>query len=190
MGMKHTLKQNPRATLLLVACVLAVVAGVGMPLYWYRSAFFDESANQSSDSGPVEDQPVSGNLQKGTPNYKTVLPAGKSITDYGGWTRVSPPNRNPVYAYSDTIGAIPINVSEQPLPDDFAHNDTVDKLKELAIGYAATKRISAGDIIVYIGTSAKGPQSVIFAKKNLLILIKASAAVPDEQWQMYIKSLD
>ncbi|HRJ05969.1 MAG TPA: hypothetical protein PK911_00245 [Candidatus Saccharibacteria bacterium] len=160
-----------------------------MPIYWYRPALSTAQNEQPNGLTAVENQPVSGSLQKGTPSYKTILPEGKSIDDFGGWTRVSPPNRNPVYAYPDTIGRIPINVSQQPLPDDFAKNDTPEKLKELAIGYAATKRLVAGDTIVYVGTSAKGPQSVIFTKHGLLVLIRASASVPDASWQQYVESL-
>jgi hypothetical protein len=43
-------------------------------------------------------------LTKGTPEYTTVLPANKNIGELGGWTRVSPPDRNPVFAYIDKIG--------------------------------------------------------------------------------------
>ena len=32
-------------------------------------------------------------LTKGTPNYQTILPAGKNILTLGGWTRISPPNK-------------------------------------------------------------------------------------------------
>src|SRR4051812_26486041 len=48
--------------------------------------------------------------------YQTILPEGKSISDFGGWTRVSPPKTDPVYAYTDEINSTSINVSEQPLP--------------------------------------------------------------------------
>jgi len=117
-----------------------------------------------------------------------VLPAGKSIEDFGGWTRVSPPKRDPVFAFVDRIGGIPINVSEQRLPTDFK-DDPDDQLRDLALAFGASKSIDAAGTIVYIGTSAKGPQSVIFRKGDLLVLIKASAAVPDDEWKKYIKSL-
>lgn len=121
--------------------------------------------------------------------YDTVLPAGKTIETLGGWTRVSPPNRNPVFAYADTIGNTPISVSQQPLPDDLK-GDTPRKVEELAQWFKADQRLTIGDTKVYIGTSAKGPQSVIFVKDDLLILIKSSVALSNDQWTAYITSLN
>lgn len=129
-----------------------------------------------------------GDLTKGTPEYKTYLPAGKTIENFGGWTRVSPPDRNPVYAYSDTLFSTPINVSQQPLPKEF-QPDIATQVAELAKGYHADHFISVKDTKVYIGTSAKGPQSVIFVKGETLVLIKSSAKLTDDQWTSYVDSL-
>ncbi|MDN5275136.1 MAG: hypothetical protein JWP06_1037 [Candidatus Saccharibacteria bacterium] len=120
--------------------------------------------------------------------YQTILPEGKSITDLGGWKRVSPAKSDPVYAYIDEIGAVSINVSEQPLPQSFVGN-TDDQVAELAKKFSATNKISAGDIKVYAGTSSKGPQSIIFTKNSLLILIKSQEKIDDAAWIKYIKSL-
>jgi hypothetical protein len=125
---------------------------------------------------------------KRAPNYATVLPTGKKIEDLGGWSRVSPPDRNPVFAYTDTIDQSPINVSQQPLPDSFK-SDTTGKISELAKGYAATDKETAGGTDFYVGTSIKGPQSVILTKNNLLILIKSTSKLTTDQWTKYISSL-
>ncbi len=127
-------------------------------------------------------------LDKGQPDYATILPEGKSITELGGWTRVSPPERNPVFAYVDVIEGTPATISEQPLPDAFKE-DLENQILYLAQGYHADVKIDANGTTVYIGTSAKGPQSVIFTKNNLLVLIKASAKVSDDAWATYISSL-
>ena len=121
--------------------------------------------------------------------YQTILPEGKSISDLGGWRRVSPSKADPVYAYTDTIGANSINVSEQPLPDSFI-GDTDDQVAELAKKFNATTKIQAGDIKVHLGSSSKGPQSVIFTKNSLLILIKSQEKIEDAAWIKYIKSLN
>lgn len=121
--------------------------------------------------------------------YQTVLPAGKSIKDLGGWKRVSPTTNDPVYAYTDTIGAATINVSEQPLPASFV-GDTDDQVAELAKKFNATTKIEAGTVKVYIGSSARGPQSVIFTKNSLLILIKSQVKIDDTEWAKYVKSLN
>lgn len=184
--MKNVFQNNRRATIILISCLIAVSVGIIGPLLG------NSSSSKTSDKTavqPEESQPVTGELKKGTPDYETILPEGKTISDYGGWTRVSPPNRNPVYAYADTIGRVPINVSQQPLPSGFTKSNTPEKIKELATGYSATKRLVVGETIVYIGTSAKGPQSVIFTKNGLLVLIKASVSVSDANWQKYIRSL-
>ncbi len=120
------------------------------------------------------------------PHYKTVMPTGKSISSLGGWRRVSPPEGDPVYAFFDTISSSPITVSQQPIPDNF--KDAPDqKLEEMAKSFNATKKIKNTD--AYIGTSAKGPQSVLFIRGNTLIMIKSQKEIPETSWSDYIRSL-
>ncbi len=123
-----------------------------------------------------------------SPGYSTVTPNGESISKLGGWERVSPPKSDPVFAYVDTIDGVLVNVSEQPLPTSFKDN-TDNQVAGLATAYNATDIVDAGSIKVYIGTSAKGPQSVIFIKDNLLILIKSEKVVADPAWATYVTSL-
>lgn len=123
-----------------------------------------------------------------TPKFATILPAGKSIKDFGGWTRVSPPDREPVFAYVDKIGNIPINVSQQPLPEELKE-DTEEDISRLAVDFHAEEKLTVGNTIVHIGTSVKGPQSVIFTKKDLLILIKSAVKIENDRWATYISSL-
>lgn len=120
--------------------------------------------------------------------YTTILPEGRSIVDLGGWVRVSPEGTTPVYAYNDTLTDIPISVSEQPLPESFK-NDSAAKVAELAKSYNASATLAIGDTTIYIGTSAKGPQSVIFTKSNLLVLIKSEKKIEDAAWSSYAASL-
>lgn len=123
------------------------------------------------------------------PQFSTILPSGKPINQLGGWSRVSPPNTDPVFAYNDKIGTTPVNVSQQPLPDSF-NSDVDGKIADLAKKYSAEVQITAGSTKVYIGTSSKGPQSVIFSKNNLLILIKSQEKIDDKDWSKYIESLN
>lgn len=127
-------------------------------------------------------------LSKGTPEYATVLPSGKTIEDFGGWTRVSPSDRAPAFAYTDSLGGSPINVSQQKLPDSFKP-DTADQVRVLAEDFNANQILNVGDIVVYIGRSAKGPQSVIFTKNDLLIFIRSSVTIENSLWASYISSL-
>jgi hypothetical protein len=139
--------------------------------------------NSNSGASSSQHRAVNG------PEYQTVLPGEKSVGDLGGWKRVSPPKNDPVYAYSDTINEIPISVSQQPLPKSFVGN-VDDKVADLAQKFNANTKIDGGDTKVYIGTSAKGPQSVIFTKKNVLVLIKSEKKIDNDTWATYIKSLN
>lgn len=123
------------------------------------------------------------------PTYETVLPKDKSVRELGGWKRVSPPEKEPVFAYADTIDGIPITVSQQPLPQNFTAN-TDSQVAELAQKFNATNKLEAEGMTIYVGTSSKGPQSVIFTKNKLLILIKSDKKVSDTSWIAYAKSLD
>jgi hypothetical protein len=124
-----------------------------------------------------------------TPNYSTILPNNTTIKQLGGWERISPPDTDPVYAYVDKIGTVSISVSEQPVPASFQGN-TDGQVAQLAKSYSATDNIDANGTKVYIGTSAKGPQSTIFTKNNLLILIKSTQKIDDGAWVSYINSLN
>jgi hypothetical protein len=114
--------------------------------------------------------------------YTTILPAGSSIEQLGGWKRVSPPEAEPVYAYNDTIDGTAVNVSQQPAPATLV-------ITELAKQYNATTEVDANGTPIYIGTSSRGPQSVLFTKQGLLVLIKSQANINDASWASYVSSL-
>lgn len=159
-----------------------VIAGAAFIIFYA----YGLAANRVGEFEPYSNGPAK--LERGTPPYETVLPAGKKIDELGGWTRISPPDRNPVYTYTDTIDEITINVSEQPLPDSFKA-DTAEKIEAMAKDFNATGKITVGGTIVHIGASDGGPQSVIFNKNDLLILIKSSARLDNNQWAEYISKL-
>lgn len=145
----------------------------------------NNKTNTSKDNNVVKIQ----NLTKGTPEYSTMLPTGKNISNLGGWTRVSPSNSDPVFAYTDKISDIKIIVSQQPIPDTLKSDSTTDQVEQLAKNFNANEKITVGDTTVYIGTSSDGPQSVIFTKNNLLILIKSDSRITNNDWLNYINSL-
>lgn len=123
-----------------------------------------------------------------SPTYQTVLPNGKSANAFGGWRRVSPPEGSPVFAYADVIDGVSVSVSEQPLPASFT-SDPGDQVASLAEKFNATDKIDAGTSVIYVGTSAKGPQSAIMTRDNLLILIKSQKKISDTAWSAYAASL-
>ncbi len=130
---------------------------------------------------------LSINSQSGEkPQYATVLPTGKSINSLGGWKRVTPPNAAPAYAYNDTLDGVSILVSQQPLPENITSSPD-EGLKKIADSFNAKDRISGTS--AYIGTSAKGPQSVLVIKKGTLVLIKSEKNIAPDSWAQYIQSL-
>jgi len=122
------------------------------------------------------------------PDYDTVLPNGKSISNLGGWDRVSPPSSAPVFAFTDSIDGVSVIVSQQPLPDSFK-GDVAKKVSEFAKAQSMTSELEADGTKMYLGISAKGPQSTVFTKNDLLILIKSQAKIEDKSWMAYVTSL-
>ncbi len=168
-------KQRQLKKLLAVALLLFVVLAVWL---WPK--------HSSSPLAPhAQTTPATGILPRGTPNYPTISPDKRRMD----WTRVSPPDHNAVFAYSDTVHGVPVTVSEQPIPSEF-QNNTDTKLEELAGNYNANRYITVDGSRVFVGNSTRGPQSLIFTKKSLLILIKSSASLSDSQWTTYIRSLN
>lgn len=147
-------------------------------LVWFITRPAGTAANNGGIQAPV--------LHHGTPNYATILPAGENINQLGGWVRISPPNRSPVYTYLDHINGVQVNVSEQPLPAKLQNDAT---LYQLAQNFGAENKLDAGGTMFYIGTGAEDAQSVIFAKDNLLILMKSVQIVPTDKWIGYISSM-
>lgn len=123
------------------------------------------------------------------PTYETVLPSDKSIDELGGWKLSSPPNNDPVFAYNDSVDNIAISVSQQPIPKSF-EGDVTNKVLELAKQNNATTELKVKNLTVYIGASAKGPQSVIFVKGNLLIFIKSQEKISNDAWSTYVENLN
>jgi hypothetical protein len=142
--------------------------------------YTDEATDQTSDT--ITD------IGKANPQFSTLLPSGKTISSLGGWTLISPKDSDPVYTYTDKINGIGVNISEQELPENLKE-DTNQKIENLALSFNASQKISISNQTVYIGTSTNGPQSVIFTKNNLLILIKSDTTVSNDQWTAYISSL-
>lgn len=124
-----------------------------------------------------------------TPNFQSLTPRGSEVSKLGGWQKLTPPDGSSVYVYSDTIDTVSISVSQQPLPHTFKANIATN-VADLAKGYNATTTLDANGVKAYIGTSGDGPQSVIFTKNDLLVLIKSRAVIKNESWTSYIRSLE
>lgn len=170
----------PRKKLALTGIVLATA------LFMIGSNLLtDHNAKVTADPNTAKTSP---DLVLGTPNYGVMLPKGKTLESFAGSTWVNSSARNPVFVYIDTIGTANINISQQPLPDDFK-SDPASNIEKLAVGFKATEKVTAGDSVVYIGTSEEGVQQLVFYKNNLLILMTSKVKIPTNQWIEYINSL-
>ena len=173
-------KRRWRRRVVVTLLLLLIVIWWQWPQIW---SLFNKLGHPASTT-----EQKSGTLPKETPSYRTILPGGVSIETLGGWARVSPPGRESVFAYADKIGKVSITVSEQPTPSSFK-TDPAKSVEDLAKSYSATRFVTAGNTKVYIGSSAGGPQSVIFLKSDLLVLIKSSAEIADNVWISYVEMM-
>lgn len=172
---KLKLPKWPRKVYITAGCVLLVLLIGG---------FVYNRLIHTSPHKPASKSYTSSKLEKGTPNFTTLLPAGKTIEDFGGWTRTGPPTASPVYGYADKIGDIAITVNEQPVPDSLKKAGEIEKLTE-----AYSHKVAVEGVNIYIGTSAKGPDRAIVIKNNLLIIITADGHPTDQEWADYVGSL-
>lgn len=125
--------------------------------------------------------------QSATPEYKPVLPIGgeKSITD----NKVLYDPEKKVASYKDTINGIPVTISQQPMPESF-NDDPDGEVRKIAENFSANTEIKAGGLTGYLGTSAKGPQSMVLKKRSMLIFIFSEKTIPNDAWGQYISSLE
>lgn len=122
------------------------------------------------------------------PYYETLIPTGKTIEQLGGWTRSSPTDRNAGFVYVDYIRDNRITVNQQVLPEDFKV-DTAVQMDALAKSLNATEVLTVEGLIVHIASSSKGPQTVLFNKKGLLVFLRSSVKLSNDDWIGYINSL-
>ncbi len=139
----------------------------------------------TKDSGKTSDKPgvLADTDQKA--DFAYSLPKGNSEGLEGA---VRFDSQRKVVNYRDSIGGVAITISQQPLPEGFKQ-DTDAKVKKMAEEFSATKTIATANPTAYIGTSEKGPQTVIFSKKDLLVFIQSAKKIDDHDWAEYITSL-
>lgn len=124
-------------------------------------------------------------LRSVSPDFKALTPNNAKLN----WKQSKPEGSSEaVYIYTDSIHDVPIKVSEQPLPPSF-RDDPAGKIADVAGSFNATNTMQVEGMTVYIGTSTKGPQSVIFSDGKLLVLIKSDLTISTGAWAEYIKTL-
>ena len=172
---------SSRKTKLISGVMIAVVLTTPSGYHWMSST----STTTATDPNAVEAKP---DLVQGTPKYAVMFPEGRSIKSYEGSTWVNPPDRTPVFVYIDTIESTPINISQQPLPEEFKADPTA-KIAQVAASLKTNEKITIDNTAIHLGTSDNGAQSVLFHKNNLLISMTSKTKLATDKWVTYIKSL-
>lgn len=175
-------RQKKRRTFIAIVVIGIVSLGI-----WFKPSIFPANT-PPKESGQISSK--TSKLTKGTPTFKTFVPSGKTIDDYGGWTRVSPSSSEPVYAYNDSFGGTAVIVSQQKLPSSFKSDEKkhIQKLQSDE-SYTAQHIINIDDLTIYVGVSQKNYQSTIFVKQGILILITSYRSINDTMMAEYAQSL-
>lgn len=93
-----------------------------------------------------------------------------------------------VASYGDKVNGITVVVSQQPLPASFKE-DPFGQLEKIATSFSATESFAVNDFKVFIGTSAKGPQSLLLIKDKKLIFLRSDSKIPNADWVTYIETM-
>ncbi len=123
-----------------------------------------------------------------TLSFSALLPNGKTQATVKGQMIITPGGEQ-TYQFNDSIDGKAISVSEQHLPANFSSANSADALKKFAEGFNATKTLTVNSTTVYTGTSAQGPQWAIFARNDLLVIIRSTDTISDASWKQYITEL-
>lgn len=177
-----TYRKNP--SLYIAVFILAGIIIIALP-YTKHNATKTLDTNTSVSS---TDRKI-GKLTKGEPEFDALIPDGKTIDQLGGWTVVSPPDSDPAYSFADYIDGVKVIVSQQKMPEGISEDGSLN-IDQIAAGYNANEKLNVGGKIVHLGSSSKGPQSLITEKSGLLILIKSTSKIDNDSWTAYINSLN
>lgn len=172
------MRQKKRTIIAIAAGIIVAIGLIIWGIFQQNDGFVQQGSNNGCWNTGIE-----------TPDYQTLLPGGKTIEDLGNWRRISPKNNDPVYGYADRIDDTLICVSQQQLPKSF-NGKVTSSIAELAKEYNAKDTIETDTTKIYIGTNASGPQSVIFTKEGLLVLIKSKSTINDTSWRDYVVDLN
>ena len=153
---------------------------IAVPVLVLSIALLSNLINQDSNS--TDTTAVQGQVAT-KPEFAIVTASGidNATTKYDTEKKVA--------SYADKIEGTNIVVSQQQLPDSLK-TDLTKNLKNLAEQFSATDVIPTKGNDSYLGTSAKGPQTVIIVKKDLLIFIKSDQKIDKKIWQQYIDSME
>ena len=95
-----------------------------------------------------------------------------------------------VSIYKDVIGGVEATVSQQVIPENLKDNPS--EMQKLALSLSdkvSSNRYETEKGIIYIATTTKNTNIVIFGYNDLLVFIRSTALVDDQTWIDYVNGL-
>ncbi len=176
---KNYFDHNPDAKRNIIIVVVVITSIIVMALLIPR-LFFNNDDQKGGSSGQA------GNSGATTqPDFKVSYPEGDK--DRASLSKTNYDPQRKVASFKDTVNAVEITVSQQPMPEAFK-KDMDKEVENMAKGFNATDPIDT-KIKSYKGKSAQGPQTVITHNKEALIFLYASSELSDQVWKAYIDNL-
>ncbi len=139
-----------------------------------------------SHNSPKKQASVQGDTKSAVPDFQTVTPNG-DITDTTSQKIQYDPSKK-VASFTDKLNGYEITVSMQPIPANFKPN-IGDNVKKVAEQFAANTVLQVDNGSAYLGTSAKGPQSLVGYRGDLLVFMKSETKIDNKAWTDYFNSL-
>ena len=131
--------------------------------------------------------PLSTTQSESVPaTFKPLAPADKPQLANLGSTAFNKAYAS--YTYKDLLAALPLQVSQQRLTLDMIKYGGVSEIAK-TLKATATFSTNTGPAYLAHNTSTKS-ETIIYAKKNMLILIKSEYSHPASLWANYLNNLE
>ncbi len=168
----HLFSQAPRIKWVGVGLLAATI--LPLALHSPRKATTQTDVGTST-TGVLKDSITKPPFQVATP--KKDLHSGQVAYD----------STKGVAVYSIKLKDRNLVVSQQLLPEGFK-SDPTSRLKTLAETIYAKDAIAGKNSTAYLGTSIKGPQTLVFVTNELLVFIKSDGKIDNDQWRTILDS--
>jgi hypothetical protein len=135
---------------------------------------------------PTKKGSVAGAQAAAVADYKTLAPDG-DVTNTTSQKITYDPKRK-VSSFTDKINGYEVTVSMQPIPSNFKPA-IGENVKKVAEQFAANTVLTVDNGAAYLGTSAKGPQSFVGYRGDLLVFMTSKQKIADAAWASYFNTL-
>lgn len=172
-----------RKTMIITGSIVGVMVLLVVGKFTFLGG--SSSGGQTAVQGETTQESIELNA---TTDFEIIIPNFRTKEQLS-IAKVSPPGAPAAYAYLDVIGDDEVQVTQQELPEVFKTNQEKE-FEEFALGFAADQRIDGEGFTAYVGTSERGPQSVVAIKNERLVLIKSTKVIDNQLWSQYMVSLE